>query len=148
MQGLLLISSPTMEDPNFLDAVVYIAEYNDNGALGFIINKQHDRPLNELSEFIHCPAFPLYRGGPVDTEHLFFIHRCNDLIPGGQQIADNIYLGGDFNKVIELITNGEINSTHIKIFIGYCGWDAEELETEIREGYWKIINEVATPIFD
>ena len=142
-----MLSSQLMEDPNFKNALLFITEYNEKGAMAFVINKIYERPLNALQEFSSSPAFALYNGGPVDKEHLFFIHRCNDLITGGIKIVDDIYFGGDFKKAITHINNKTITNTHIKIFIGYCGWDAEELEAEIAEGSWEITDVTADIIF-
>ncbi len=145
--GKILLSSQLMEDPNFKNALLFITEYNEKGAMAFVINKIYERPLNALQEFSNSPAFALYNGGPVDKEHLFFIHRRNDLITGGIKIVDDIYFGGDFKKAITHINNKTITNTHIKIFIGYCGWDAEELEAEIAEGSWEITDVTADIIF-
>jgi putative transcriptional regulator len=136
--GKILISTPSMNDSNFIKTMLFITEYNENGAMAFVINKMYERPLNALQEFSNSPAFALFDGGPVDKEHLFFIHRCNDIITGGKKITDEIYVGGDFKKAITHINNKTITNTHIKIFIGYCGWDAGELEAEIEEGSWEI----------
>ncbi|MGN7784579.1 YqgE/AlgH family protein [Niabella sp. 22666] len=137
-QGKILSSTSSMDDPNFGSSVVFIAEHNERGALGFVINKIFNRTLNELVEFSGSPAFPLYEGGPVDQEHLYFVHRRNDIIPGGAPVIDDIYLGGDFQKTIEQINNHNLTSKDIKIFIGYCGWDTGELEAEIAEGSWEV----------
>ncbi len=51
--------------------------------MGFVVNKKYQRALNELEEFKHIRSFPLYNGGPVDQEHLFFIHKRPDLIGEG-----------------------------------------------------------------
>lgn len=145
--GKILVSSSAMEDPQFKATAVFIAEYNSEGAMGFVLNKIFERPLNALTEFMSSPAFPLYDGGPVDKEHLFFIHRSNDAIPGGTPIINDIYLGGDFTKAIAQINNGTLTPSAIKIFIGYCGWDAGELEAEIAEGSWEITEAAAAGIF-
>ena len=134
--GTILLSSSSMDDPNFNKVTVFITEYNDQGAMGFVVNTIFERALNELVEFSSSPAFPLFDGGPVDKEHLYFIHRRNDLIPEGVLITDDIYFGGNFKKVVELINSESLSTADIKIFIGYCGWDADELETEIAEGSW------------
>ncbi len=145
--GKILISSSTMDDANFQDSMIFIAEHNENGAMAFVINKMADRPLNALLEFSNSPSFPLYSGGPVDKEHLFFIHRRNDLITGGTKIIDNIYLGGDFKQAIAHINNKMINDADIKIFIGYCGWDYGELEAEIADGSWLLMDSDCEIVF-
>lgn len=138
--GAILISSSLMDDEYFTRSIVFIAEHNDKGALGFVVNKVFDRSLNELVAFSKSPAFPLYTGGPVDNEHLYFIHRRSDLIAAGTPVAANIYLGGDFKQVIEHINDKMLSAADVKIFIGYCGWDADELEKEIAEGSWIIMD--------
>lgn len=140
LTGKILISAPSIGDENFLQSVVFIAEHNENGALGFVVNKVFERPLNALAEFSHSPVFPLYMGGPVDNDHLYFIHKRKDLIKSGDLIIDDIYLGGDFKAAILLINNSAISTSDIKIFIGYCGWDFNELEEEIAEGSWTVAN--------
>ncbi len=136
LSGRILMSAPSIGDENFLKSVVFIAEHNANGALGFVVNKVFERALNDLEEFSSSPSFPLYSGGPVDKEHLYFIHKRNDLIPDGVLVTDNIYMGGDFKKVIACINAKSLTPADIKIFIGYCGWNIHELEAEIAEGSW------------
>jgi len=135
--GTILRSTPIMDDPNFLDVLLLITEYNDNGAIGFLFNKPFARNLNELIEFRHAREFPLYAGGPVETDKLFFIHQCPAIIEDGTLINDEIYLGGDINQAVRAINNKSISSADIKIFVGYCGWDKGELEAEIEEGSWE-----------
>jgi putative transcriptional regulator len=146
--GKILISSSSMDDPTFRSSVLFITEHNDKGAMAFVINQVFERPLNQLTEFISSPPFPLYSGGPVDKEHLFFIHRCPDLVPAGAHIIDDIYLGGDFKKAIAYINQGILNGSMMKIFIGYSGWDAGELEAEIEEGSWEIAHADAAMVFN
>jgi putative transcriptional regulator len=139
-------ATPSLNHTNFEQTIIFITEYDSNGATGFIINKLFHRQLNELHEFSGGIAFPLYEGGPVDNEHLYFLHQRPDLIQGGALIANDIYLGGDFAQAINSINNKSITAKDIKICIGYCGWDTNELETEIEEGSWTIVNDI-TNIF-
>ena len=138
--GKILISTDSNDDANFHQSVILIAEHNENGALGFVVNKISERTLNELAEFSSSLAFPLFEGGPVSNEYLYFIHKRNDLIQGGTLIIDDLYFGGDFKQAITPINNYTITTNDIKIFIGYCGWDKNELETEITEGSWCVKN--------
>lgn len=135
--GSILRSTSLMDDPNFIDVLLLITTYNDNGAIGFVFNKPFPRNLNELIEFRHSREFPLYAGGPVETDKLFFIHQCPAIIEGGMLINGSLYLGGDINQAVRAINNKSITAADIKIFIGYCGWDKGELEAEIEEGSWE-----------
>ncbi len=134
--GQILVSTDAMEDLNFKKTIILIARHDENGSLGFVINKAFGRNLNELEEFKQSPSFPLHHGGPVDKEHLYFIHRRVDLIQNGSLVKDDIFLGGEFSQAVLQINQGNLNSADIKIFVGYCGWDSHELESEILEGSW------------
>jgi putative transcriptional regulator len=139
--GIFLTSTSLLDDTFFEKSVIFITEYNKKGAMGFVVNKKFPRKLNELEEFKKGIPFPLYQGGPVDQEHLYFVHRRADLIPGGTPVADGIHLGGDFREALKYINTGILDKKDIKIFIGYCGWDDRELDEEIAEGSWQVRQE-------
>ena len=134
--GLFIKSTEALNGTVFEKATIFITEYNVYGAMGFVINKTFGRSLHELEEFKHSPYFPLYNGGPVDGEHLFFVHQRPDLIEAGTAIGNGVYVGGNFSQAVTAINNGSLTTNDIKIFVGYCGWDAGELEAEIVEGSW------------
>lgn len=138
--GATIKSTKDLNGTVFENATILLTEVNQNGAVGLIVNKPFHRKLNELAEFNSSPPVPLYNGGPVDTEHLFFIHQRPDLIPGGRAIGNNVFMGGDFTTAVNFINNQTLSSKDIRIFVGYCGWDAGELEAEIEEGSWIVEN--------
>ncbi len=138
LAGKILISAPALEDPNFNKAVIFITGHDEKGAMGFVINKIFPRAFNELLEFKQCRSFPLYAGGPVEHESLYFLHCRPGIITGSTLIADHIYLGGNFKLAVQAINDTTITGREIKLFVGYCGWDFRELETEIEEGSWLI----------
>lgn len=136
---LFLKSTAGLAGTFFEDALLFIAWINEEGATGFVINKPFPGTLNELTEFSNSRPFPLYDGGPVDREHLFVLHRRPDLITGGKAIGDGIYMGGEMKDITGTINNGTLSATDIRLFIGYCGWDKDELQNEIDEGSWDIV---------
>ncbi|MFT3980517.1 MAG: YqgE/AlgH family protein [Ferruginibacter sp.] len=137
--GILLKSTALLkDDPHFGDTLIYLTEYNEQGAMGFVINKIFPRKFNELIEFMNSPAFPLWMGGPVSTDQLYFIHRYPGRIQDGSPVADGIFSGGDFATAVRLLNAQEIDEAGIRMFIGYCGWDRGELEAEVEEGSWEL----------
>src|SRR5688500_6919790 len=106
--GLFLKGTSLLKDTFFEDALVLITEYNEKGAMGFLVNQQFPRKLNELEEFKNGKPFPIHLGGPVDQEHLYFIHQRPDLIEGGEPVTDHIFLGGDFKSAVRNIDNNII----------------------------------------
>jgi len=139
--GTFIKSTDLLKDTFFEETVIFITEYNEKGAMGFVVNKLFPRKFNELEEFKLSPAFPLYDGGPVDREHLFIVHNRPDIISGGTKVTGHIYTGGDFSSAVRYINNKTITEKDICLFIGYCGWDLNEIEAEIREGSWEVLNE-------
>ena len=135
--GTFLHSTALLNDTFFENAIVFLTEHNEKGAMGFVVNKRFPRSFNELEEFKQSIPFPLYEGGPVDQEHLFFLHCRPDLIRDSVQVTDNIFLGGDFQEAVRLINNNTLTQQDIKLLIGYCGWDFQEMEAEIAEGSWE-----------
>lgn len=141
--GTIIKSTAALNNSVFEEVQILITENNADGATGFIINKLFERPLNALQEFKQLRYFNLYDGGPVDKEHLFFVHRRPDIIEGGEKIDDTIFYGGNFAQAIAAINNYTLTESDIKIFIGYCGWDAGELEAEMEEGSWEVNKNIA-----
>lgn len=146
-RGTFLISTPALDDPNFKRAVIFICEHNENGFMGFVVNKLFSRKFNELEEFNQSIAFPLFAGGPVKKENIFFLHRRPDVIQEGISVTASVYLGGNFEQAVACINNNTILADDIKLFIGYCGWDSNELEEEIAEGSWSIADPAMEVIF-
>lgn len=145
--GMFIQSTDALKDTVFENTLIYIAEYNVKGATGFVINKTFGRTLNELEEFKHSIPFPLYDGGPVDKEHLFILHMRPDLIEEGTRIEKGIYYGGNFQQAVAAINNKTLTTEYLKIFIGYCGWDTGELEAEIEEGSWRVVDVGVDEVF-
>ncbi len=137
--GNFLQATAALEGDYFEKAVLLITEYNENGAIGFVVNKKFPKTFNELNEFRHSPALPLWEGGPVDQEHLFVLHHVPHLIPNSRRIQDDLYEGGDFAETVKLLNNNTINSQQIRMSVGYCGWDKGDLEAEIAEGSWVLL---------
>lgn len=135
--GQFLQSTPALDGTDFEKAILFIAEDNEKGSTGFIINKPFPRKLNELLEFKEAVPFPLYTGGPVVTDGIFMLHRRPDIIEDCQKIAAGIFLGGNMQQTVAAINEQSITETDIKLFIGYCGWDAAQLQDEVEEGSWQ-----------
>jgi putative transcriptional regulator len=136
-QGRLLISEPSLMDFYFGKSVVLLIEHNaDEGTFGLIINKPVHLKLNEVVKDFPQIDFPLYLGGPVHPERLFYLHTLGDKIPGSQNVFGDLYWGGDIKKLMELIDLKLVNTSQVKFFIGYSGWDAGQLNKEMIEKSW------------
>ncbi|MBT8320146.1 MAG: YqgE/AlgH family protein [Eudoraea sp.] len=135
-KGKLLIAEPALTgDVSFNRSVVLLAEHNEEGSVGFILNKPLDFDISDLVEEIHVP-FQVFNGGPVEQDNLYFIHKVPHLINGSIEISNGIYWGGDFERTIELINSQEINDQDIRFFLGYSGWASLQLDQELSSRSW------------
>jgi putative transcriptional regulator len=137
--GISIKSTASLNGSIFEDTTILIVEHNEAGSTGFVTNKPYGKSLHDLIEFKHSKPFPLMDGGPVDRAHLFVLHKRPDLIEGGKQLTNGLYLGGNMDQVIEAVNDRAINQQEIQLFIGYCGWDKGELEAELKEGSWSFL---------
>jgi putative transcriptional regulator len=145
--GNIIISTDLLNGTEFEKVAIVISEHNEKGTIGYVFNQLFPRNFNELEEFKHSIAVPLYAGGPVQTDMLYFMHRRPDLIADGEKIADNVYMGGDFKKAVQLLNTGQLPVADVRLYIGYCGWDVNELEDEIKEGSWQLTNASVDLVF-
>jgi putative transcriptional regulator len=136
--GIFIKSTTELNGSFFEDTIILIVEHNEAGTIGFVTNKSFGKSLHEIIEFNHSKPFPLMDGGPVDRDHLFVLHKRPDIIDEGKEIPNGLYFGGNMEQVVEAINTRDASKEEIQIFIGYCGWDAGELEAELEEGSWTL----------
>ena len=146
--GILLIADPFLKDPNFLRTVVILCEHQEQGSMGFVLNKQIEKTLNELITDLEGHCLPVYYGGPVQMDTIHFLHQYPDLIPESIKITKDIYWGGNFETVKALIKNKSIDLNKIKFFIGYSGWGNGQLTGELKEKSWLTVSANCTLVFN
>jgi putative transcriptional regulator len=148
-KGKLLIAEPTLTgDVSFNRSIVLLAEHNDEGSVGFILNKPLEYDIRDLIEDINVP-FQVFNGGPVEQDNLYFIHRVPHLIDNSIEISDGIFWGGDFDKTVELINQKVISNTDIRFFLGYSGWASLQLDQELDSKSWIVVkNEYESSIIE
>lgn len=135
--GSLLVAEPFMEESNFRRSVILITDHTqDEGTVGFIINKPLKISISELVE--DFPEFDsiAYYGGPVSTNTIHYIHNVGPLLDGSTEISNGVYWGGDFEKLKFLISQELIKPDNIRFYIGYAGWSAGQLLQELEASSW------------
>lgn len=137
-KGKFLIAEPFLLDNYFSRSVVLICEHESNlGSVGFVINRVLPEKLEDFfPELENLPPIPVFFGGPVHSDRLHFIHNLGELIPDGMEISDGLFWGGDFKKLKSLLLSNSIDLTKIKFFLGYSGWDKNQLDKELEEKAW------------
>jgi putative transcriptional regulator len=149
----LLIAMPSLTDPNFAQTVALICEHTDRGALGIVLNKPLPMRLSDVLEQMritpsseNIAAQPVLRGGPVNTDRGFVLHR-----PGGQwdhthKVSETIQVTTS-RDVLAAMARGE-GPQDAFIALGYAGWDSGQLEREIRENAWMSVPVDARVVFE
>jgi putative transcriptional regulator len=145
--GVLLIADPFLKDPNFLRTVVFLCEHKDVGSFGFVLNRQYENTLGELLPDLEGQDIPVYYGGPVQVDTIHFLHQYPTEIPGGVEVLNGIYWGGDFDALIDLLKKEQVERSRIRLFIGYSGWGEGQLDAEITEKTWLTVKATKKLIF-
>ncbi len=137
-KGVLLIAEPSIiGDVSFNRSVVLLAEHNESGSIGFILNKPLKYRLKDFLPEVNS-SLRVYNGGPVEQDNLYFIHTVPELIPDSIEISNGIYWGGDFNTILDMLNNNELREDQIQFFLGYSGWTFDQLENELKENSWVV----------
>jgi len=137
-KGHLLIAEPSIiSDISFNRAVILLADHSQEGSIGFILNKPLQYQLRDLVTQTDS-TFRVYNGGPVEQDKLYFIHRVPDLIPNSIEISNGIFWGGDFDAVLSLLNKNYLKKSDIRFFLGYSGWEPDQLDTELEADSWLI----------
>ncbi len=147
-RGRLLIASPYLEDPYFNRSVILLCEHNEDGAFGFVLNRYIDLDLPDLLEKLPHSNSRVSLGGPVENNSLYYVHSLGDAIPGSQHIAGELYLGGDFDIIVEGLKSGSIEQSRVRFFVGYSGWGEQQLESEMEQRSWYVRELAELPLMD
>lgn len=152
-----LIAMPSMQDPVFGGAVVYLCEHHAGGALGVIINKPTDMTMDILFERLDLeleisphsavwPRAPVMFGGPVQVERGFVLHAPDTAYTSSLTVSDEIQLTTS-RDVLEAVAEGH-GPNRLLITLGCAGWGAGQLEEEILRNGWLTVRADPTILFD
>jgi putative transcriptional regulator len=145
-RGRILLSEPFLMDDFFSRAVVLLCEHSNEGSYGFVLNNYSDLSFMDIN-----PKFPdiplrISIGGPVRPEHLYFLHTLDPEQIGGRHILDDLYLGGDFEMVLNMVQGNSGLLRHLRFFLGYSGWSPGQLNDELKENSWLVVPAPSTDI--
>ncbi len=146
---MLLVATPALQDPHFVDAVVLLLDVNTDGALGVVLNQPTQVLVADVLEpWRDVVAEPevLFRGGPVGTDGALAVAQLRDPddTPVGWRPVAGLLGMVDLDTPSELV-DGSV--TAMRVFAGYAGWGAEQLEGEVEEGSWYVVSGQAGDVF-
>jgi len=139
LRGKLLVATPAIESGPFMRSVVFVLDHDADGALGVILNRPLDSEVDDVlpdwAGLVNAPVC-LFDGGPVAMDSALALGVIADVAPptGWRQMAGRV---GLVDLEGPLPGNGEFAG--IRVFAGYAGWGADQLEAELDEGAWLVI---------
>lgn len=141
-QGALLVAEPFLKDQYFGHSVIFLVDYAPMGnAMGIVVNTPTAYTLQGLVKGI-CreEEIPIWCGGPMSCDRLYYIHTLGRLIPGSREIVPGVFIGGDFDAMTEYVNSGCQIKGCLRFFIGYSGWSPGQLDDEIRNNVWAVMD--------
>jgi putative transcriptional regulator len=149
-RGRLLVASPLLGDPNFERTVVFMLEDNEEGALGLVLNRpsplEVTEPLPDWSRLVASPSV-VFVGGPVSRSSVIALAAREP----AYELPDGTWTEVDgFVGVLDLTADADLigaGLAEVRVFAGYAGWGEAQLEGEIDEGAWFVVDAHATDTF-
>lgn len=146
--GSLILSQPFLADQVFKRAVCLMCAHSrEEGSFGFILNKPTEFTVGDFIEELDELKLPVYFGGPVANDSLYFLHDNSLQIEDAQQILPGVFWGGDFHQMISKIKLNEDAQRRMKFILGYAGWDPGQLRKEIIEDSWIVADGHADVVY-
>jgi putative transcriptional regulator len=146
-KGKLLVATPPLTDPNFDRSVVYMLEHTADGAVGVVLNRPTDEDapgeLYAWTDHMSPPA-TLFNGGPVDASALIALAKLTGPVDGSwSQVAEGL---GSIDLMLDPYEVAQ--GVHaLRVFRGYSGWGAQQLDEELSEGAWIVLDAELTDVF-
>ena len=149
-KGVLLVASPSLDDPNFRQAVVLVVEHGPGGTVGLILNRSTKVLLSEVLPdltVLKGTSYRLFAGGPVEPTGLLLLFRLKEPPSDARSVFDGVYVGGTPKVLERIITQAKPTET-FRAFAGFAGWAPGQLKFEMLQGAWAILPPDSTGIFN
>lgn len=146
LRGRLVVATPALADGNFAHTVVFLLDHSDEGALGIVLNRPSDVEVAEtLPRWASLAGQPpvMFVGGPVQPEAVVGLCQPKEESPAVQPVVPGVGIVDLRADPLALI--GDVRG--VRLFAGYAGWSGGQLEDEIDEGGWFVIDATATDVF-
>ena len=147
--GRLLIATKDLGDPNFAETVILIVDYDsEKGASGLILNRRTKVALTKLfPDLKTAPGDPVYQGGPVEVSGAQALLRAHSKPENANRVFGDVYVTGS-RDLIEKSVAAASDPSSFRLYVGYGGWGAGQLEREIDLGAWELLNGKTSIVFD
>lgn len=148
--GKILVTPRKSPDPMFAESVILLVHYDESGALGLMLNSPTDihisDALHALKGANKSPDF-VYLGGPVEPQGVMALLRSPNKSGDVTHVARGVYLASTRKVLEDALSQGK-RSGELRVYLGYCGWTAGQLRTEVRRAAWYIFDPTDDIVFD
>ena len=148
--GKILVAPRDCPDPNFAKAVVLLVQFDEDGAVGLMINHPTDVPLSRALNQVKAAngrSDPIYLGGPVDVSTVMALLRAGSKPNDARRVVGDVYLVSTRGLLEKTLAAGT-GPGGFRAYVGYCGWGAGQLQNETNLGAWLIFDGSARLAFD
>jgi putative transcriptional regulator len=148
--GRILVAHPRLADPNFRHSVVLLITYNQDGAMGIVLNRPTQVPLESVLPDVRelkGAGHRLFAGGPVAINRMLMLLRTGKPPPGSLRVLDDLYVGGE-RKSLGPLARVKGAARRFRVLAGHAGWAAGQLDAEIARSDWYVIRADASIILD
>lgn len=148
--GKLLVARRNLPDPNFSATVVFLVDYNREGAMGLVINRATDIPLSRMlgdGERQPAAALTAFIGGPVARTGVLALLRSTATCADCRPVLRDVQLITTRPALDQQIAAGA-GADRFRVYLGYAGWGAGQLQAETDEGAWHVLDGDPAIIFD
>src|SRR5262245_166113 len=149
-KGKFLVASRRLGDPNFAETVVLLIEHGQNGTMGVVINRPIEARLSTLLpdvKGLQQRTDSVYLGGPVGRNQMLILARSRSQPDGSLQVFADVYTISGRTGLQKILDESGPNAK-FRAYLGYAGWARGQLEMEIAQGGWYVLQADAATVFD
>ncbi len=149
-QGKMLVADSKLRDPNFAGTVILLITYDDDGAIGLVLNHQSDVPLSKLLAGVKAAGNrndTAFAGGPLQDDSILALFHSRTSPRGAQRVTGQIYAILN-QKLLEETLAAGAGPDRLRFYVGYAGWGPGQLDAEVDVGAWHVRAADPNAIFD
>jgi putative transcriptional regulator len=145
--GIFLYASPDLNEPTFAETVVLLVDYGPKGAMGLVINRPTEWTASEaLLNAKRLKGLTVYWGGPVQPDAVFGLVRTARPPKAALRVIADVFMTGK-RKDLEAAVRGDEAGVRVRVYSGYAGWGAGQLEGEVLRNGWIVAPGEADAVF-
>lgn len=147
--GIFLVATSALRDPNFRETVVLVTQPSQSGPFGVVINRPLDRRVTDVLPGYKSkrPREVVHYGGPVARDAVVFLVRTADPPARAIRVLRDVYITGDRETAESILDKGAPGRA-LRVYAGYSGWAPGQLQHEISRGSWYVLPADAETIFE